>query len=139
MTYHQFQAIIASMDPPPQAELAITEETIGGARTPMHEDHDERYGVPSLEELGFDTDGLKAPVWIGGETEALGTREKQNLISIFNKNNFQHVSNVTWNVKLGWPALVARKCRRSHYSPVKLDYPRTYALDAFPLVFSTTS
>lgn len=66
------------MDPPPQAELAITEETIGSAKTPMHENHDEKYGVPSLEELGFDTDGLKAPVWIGGETEALGMNFKSN-------------------------------------------------------------
>jgi hypothetical protein len=36
-----------------------------------HSDHDDKYGVPTLEELGFETDGLKPPVWIGGETEAL--------------------------------------------------------------------
>lgn len=72
LTYHQFQAIIASMEPPPQAEPTITEETIGNARTPFYDDHDEKYGVPTLDELGFDTEQLKAPVWIGGETEALG-------------------------------------------------------------------
>ena len=33
--------------------------------------HDEKYGVPSLEELGFDCDNLKNNEWIGGETEAL--------------------------------------------------------------------
>jgi cryptochrome len=63
LTYHQFQAIIASMEPPPKPQATITE------------DHDERYGVPTLDELGFDTEGLKTPVWIGGETEALGEFE----------------------------------------------------------------
>lgn len=60
------------MDPPPPAEATITAETIGNARTPVSEEHEERYGVPTLEELGFDTESLKPPVWIGGETEALG-------------------------------------------------------------------
>lgn len=46
-------------------------ETVDNAKTPIDEDHDEKYGVPTLEELGFDTDGLKPPVWIGGETEGL--------------------------------------------------------------------
>lgn len=72
LTYHQFQAIIASMDPPPIPKQAITEEIIGNCLTPVFDDHDDKYGVPTLEELGFDTDNLKAPVWIGGETEALG-------------------------------------------------------------------
>jgi cryptochrome len=64
------------MEPPPPAELTITEQTIGIARTPIGDDHDDRYGVPSLEELGFDTEGLKTPIWIGGETEALGRLKK---------------------------------------------------------------
>jgi cryptochrome len=72
LTYHQFQAIIASMEPPPKPQATITEDILGNARTPLTEDHDERYGVPTLDELGFDTEGLKTPVWIGGETEALG-------------------------------------------------------------------
>lgn len=70
-TYHQFQAVIASLESPPPAEPTITMETVDNAKTPIDEDHDEKYGVPTLEELGFDTDGLKPPVWIGGETEGL--------------------------------------------------------------------
>lgn len=62
------------MDPPPQAEPTITEDTIEMSRTPIHEDHDEKYGVPTLDELGFDTEGLKPAVWVGGETEALGKK-----------------------------------------------------------------
>ena len=60
------------MEPPPKPQPVITHETLGNARTPLTEDHDERYGVPTLLELGFDTEGLRTPVWIGGETEALG-------------------------------------------------------------------
>lgn len=59
MTYHQFQAVIANMEPPPHAETAVTIETIGNTYTPLNDDHDDKYGVPNLEELGFDTEGLK--------------------------------------------------------------------------------
>lgn len=82
MTYHQFQAIIANMDPPQLAEPTITEDTTGSARTPVASDHDEKYGVPSLEELGFETEALKQHAWIGGETEALGNS------NFSNKENF---------------------------------------------------
>lgn len=58
LTYHQFLAIIASMGPPPQPELPVTQSLLNGAVTPLTEDHDERYGVPTLEELGFDTDSM---------------------------------------------------------------------------------
>ena len=37
----------------------------------MVDDHDDKYGVPTLEELGFECDNLKQSVWVGGETEAL--------------------------------------------------------------------
>ena len=65
LTYHQFQAIIAEMEAPPQAEPTITLDTIGQSYTPLLEDHDDKYGVPTLEELGFDTENIKPPVWIG--------------------------------------------------------------------------
>lgn len=62
------------MEPPPIPEETITEELIGKSLTPVQDDHDERYGVPTLTELGFEVDGLKPAVWIGGETEALGNQ-----------------------------------------------------------------
>lgn len=40
------------MDPPPQAVPAIAFETIELSMTPTTDDHDDRYGVPSLDELG---------------------------------------------------------------------------------------
>jgi cryptochrome len=74
LTYHQFQAIISEMPGPPKPEPPITMATVGKAVTPMNDnDENDKYGVPNLEELGFDImGGLKQPaVWVGGETEAL--------------------------------------------------------------------
>jgi hypothetical protein len=52
LTYHQFQTVVASMETPPQAEPTIDQHFLHGAYTPIGEDHDEKYGVPTLEELG---------------------------------------------------------------------------------------
>nr|AFS34617.1 cryptochrome 2 [Clunio marinus] len=92
LTYHQFQAIIASMEPPPPAEATIAEDIIGNTRTPIDDDHDDRYGVPTLEELGFDTEGLKPPIWIGGETEALARLER-------------HLERKAWVASFGRPKM----------------------------------
>ena len=52
LTYRQFQNIIASVDPPPAPEDDISFQTIGRGYTPVEEDADERYSVPTLDELG---------------------------------------------------------------------------------------
>lgn len=40
------------MPPPPPAEVPISVQTLNGATTPVSDDHDDRFGVPTLEELG---------------------------------------------------------------------------------------
>lgn len=92
LTYHRFQALIASMPPPPPAEAALNTQSLNGAITPISDDHDDRFGVPTLEELGFDTDGLKPPVWIGGETEALTRLER-------------HLERKAWVASFGRPKM----------------------------------
>lgn len=92
LTYHQFLAVIACMDPPPLAEPPVTAKTLNGAVTPIAEDHDEKYGVPTLEELGFDTEGLLPPVWQGGESEALGRLER-------------HLERKAWVASFGRPKM----------------------------------
>lgn len=52
LTYHQFQSVVASMDPPESPVPTVTAACIGLAYTPLKEDHDDYYGVPTLEELG---------------------------------------------------------------------------------------
>lgn len=67
-------------------------ETINYADTPIDDDHDEKYGVPSLEELGFDIEGLKPAIWIGGETEALARLER-------------HLERKAWVASFGRPKM----------------------------------
>ncbi|XP_071407109.1 cryptochrome-1 isoform X2 [Pithys albifrons albifrons] len=64
------------MEPLEMPVETITPEVMKKCTTPVSDDHDEKYGVPSLEELGFDTDGLPSAVWPGGETEALTRLER---------------------------------------------------------------
>lgn len=67
-------------------------DTIGNATTPQCDDHDDKYGVPTLEELGFETDGLKPPIWVGGETEALARLER-------------HLERKAWVASFGRPKM----------------------------------
>uniref|UniRef100_A0A8C8DLK2 Cryptochrome-1 n=1 Tax=Oryzias sinensis TaxID=183150 RepID=A0A8C8DLK2_9TELE len=76
LTYKRFQTLISRMDPVEMPVEAITAEVMGKCTTPLSDDHDEKFGVPSLEELGFDTEGLSSAVWPGGETEALTRLER---------------------------------------------------------------
>uniref|UniRef100_A0A8B9L843 Cryptochrome circadian regulator 3a n=1 Tax=Astyanax mexicanus TaxID=7994 RepID=A0A8B9L843_ASTMX len=76
LTYKRFQTLISRMDPPEMP--VVSSALMGCCVTPISEDHGDKYGVPSLEELGFDTEGLPSAVWPGGETEAL-TRIERHL------------------------------------------------------------
>ncbi|XP_050456296.1 cryptochrome-1-like [Cataglyphis hispanica] len=92
LTYHQFQNIVAGMDPPEPPVPTVTAACIGSAYTPLKDDHDDHYGVPTLEELGFDTEGLLPPVWVGGESEALARLER-------------HLERKAWVASFGRPKM----------------------------------
>ncbi|KAG8519553.1 Cryptochrome-2, partial [Galemys pyrenaicus] len=76
LTYKRFQAIISLMELPKKPVGSVTSQQMEGCRAEIQENHDETYGVPSLEELGFPTEGLGPAVWQGGETEALARLDK---------------------------------------------------------------
>ncbi|XP_064599756.1 cryptochrome-1-like [Liolophura sinensis] len=76
LTYRRFQALLSCMEPPPKPHDTITTEVMGSAKTPISDDHDDIYSVPTLEELGFDMDNLGPSVWRGGETEALSRLDR---------------------------------------------------------------
>uniref|UniRef100_A0A673GR00 Cryptochrome-1 n=1 Tax=Sinocyclocheilus rhinocerous TaxID=307959 RepID=A0A673GR00_9TELE len=76
LTYKRFQTLISRMEAVETPAETITAEVMGLCTSPVSEDHDEKFGVPSLEELGFDTEGLASAVWPGGETEALTRLER---------------------------------------------------------------
>ncbi|CAG5927389.1 unnamed protein product [Menidia menidia] len=86
LTYKRFQTLISRMDAVEVPAEAITAEVMGKCTTPLSDDHDDKFGVPSLEELGFDTEGLSSAVWPGGETEAL-TRLERHLERKVKKNS----------------------------------------------------
>ncbi|XP_051239485.1 cryptochrome-1-like, partial [Dicentrarchus labrax] len=52
LTYKRFQALINRMDAVEIPAETITLEVIRNCATPISEDHDDKFGVPSLEELG---------------------------------------------------------------------------------------
>ncbi|XP_058502149.1 cryptochrome-1b [Solea solea] len=76
VTYKHFQVLISHMAAVELPAETITSELIKNCATPISEDHDATFGVPSLEELGFETEGLSTAVWLGGETEALMRLER---------------------------------------------------------------
>ncbi|CAG0898004.1 unnamed protein product [Darwinula stevensoni] len=92
LTYGQFQAVLSHMDPPPAPVPTITTQTIGNAYTPISDDHDEQFAVPTLEELGFDTESLKPTLWPGGEMEALARLER-------------HLERKAWVASFGRPKM----------------------------------
>lgn len=59
------------MKPPPIPVPHVSAKIRHSGVTPISEDHDDLWGVPTLAELGFDTEHIPSPKWIGGETEAL--------------------------------------------------------------------
>lgn len=92
LTYHQFQTVVSNMDSPPQPEETVIARFLGASHTPVSDDHDAKYGVPTLEELGFETDRLKPPVWCGGESEALARLER-------------HLERKAWVASFGHPKM----------------------------------
>lgn len=71
LTYKKFLAIISSLGPPEHPVPTLDVHLLGSCSTPISDDHEEKYGVPSLEELGLDIRKIHAAVWHGGEKEAL--------------------------------------------------------------------
>ncbi|ELV09967.1 Cryptochrome-1 [Tupaia chinensis] len=51
LTYKRFQTLISKMEPLEIPVETITSEVIEKCTTPLSDDHDEKFGVPSLEEL----------------------------------------------------------------------------------------
>lgn len=71
LTFRKFQTLVSSLGPSNRPCEAVTLNHVRNIALPVADDHDEYFGIPSLEELGFDTEHLKPGPWRGGETEAL--------------------------------------------------------------------
>ncbi|XP_032894640.1 cryptochrome-2-like [Amblyraja radiata] len=76
LTYKRFCAIIRKLKLPKAPVNTVTLDQMEKCTQNMQESQEEQYGIPSLEELGFDTSELCCAVWQGGETKALAWLHK---------------------------------------------------------------
>ncbi|XP_078333232.1 cryptochrome-2-like isoform X2 [Crassostrea virginica] len=84
LTYQRLQTVLSSMGSPPKPVESPTK-----CQTKTEPDHDKKYGVPSLEELGKSPEDCGPLLFPGGETEALRRMEsmiqKKSWICSFEK------------------------------------------------------
>uniref|UniRef100_A0A8D2IHZ2 Photolyase/cryptochrome alpha/beta domain-containing protein n=1 Tax=Varanus komodoensis TaxID=61221 RepID=A0A8D2IHZ2_VARKO len=71
LTYTQFQRVLSTLGPPKKPVPAPTLENFKDCNTPVKDDHDMEYGIPSFEELGQDLEKAGPHLYRGGESEAL--------------------------------------------------------------------
>uniref|UniRef100_A0A3Q0SW87 Cryptochrome circadian regulator 2 n=1 Tax=Amphilophus citrinellus TaxID=61819 RepID=A0A3Q0SW87_AMPCI len=76
LTFKRFQTIVSRLELPRRPLPLVTQEQMDKCCTKIADNHDQLYSIPSLEELGFRTDGLRPAVWHGGESEALDRLSK---------------------------------------------------------------
>lgn len=71
LTFKRFQTIVSRLELPRRPLPPITQQQMDKCHTKIGDNHDQLYSIPSLEELGFRTEGLPPAVWHGGESQAL--------------------------------------------------------------------
>ena len=71
------------MKPPPTPVEHVNAKIKNCGVTPISEDHDEMWGVPTLTELGFDTSNLPPPKWQGKSFILRVTLISNQYLSIF--------------------------------------------------------
>lgn len=52
LTYKRFQSILSTLKSPNQPCETLTSQLTKNVATPVSDDHDDRFSVPSLDELG---------------------------------------------------------------------------------------
>ncbi|XP_008303150.1 cryptochrome-2-like [Stegastes partitus] len=87
LTFKRFQTIVSRLELPRRPLPPITQQQMDKCRTKIADNHDLLYSIPSLEELGFRTQGLAPAVWRGGESEALDRLNKHLDKKVKKKNN----------------------------------------------------
>ncbi|TNN00106.1 hypothetical protein fugu_011352 [Takifugu bimaculatus] len=71
LTFKRFQTIVSRLELPRRPLPTVTQHQIHKCGAKMADNQEQLYSIPSLEELGFRTEGLPPAVWRGGESEAL--------------------------------------------------------------------
>nr|XP_046250381.1 cryptochrome-2 [Scatophagus argus] len=89
LTFKRFQTIVSRLELPRRPLPPITKQQMDKCQTKIADNHDQLYSIPSLEELGFRTEGLPPAVWRGGESEALDRLNKHLDKKVW-VTNFEH-------------------------------------------------
>ncbi|XP_060892363.1 cryptochrome-2-like [Labrus mixtus] len=76
LTFKRFQTIVNRLELPRRPLPPISQQQMDKCHAKIADNHDQLYGIPSLEELGFRTVGLSPAIWHGGESEALDRLNK---------------------------------------------------------------
>ncbi|XP_041794067.1 cryptochrome-2-like [Chelmon rostratus] len=76
LTFKRFQTIVSRLELPRRPLPPVTQQQMDKCHTKIADNHDQLYSIPSLEELGFRTEGLPPAIWQGGESEALDRLNK---------------------------------------------------------------
>ncbi|XP_041651051.1 cryptochrome-2 [Cheilinus undulatus] len=76
LTFKRFQTIVSRLELPRRPLPPINQQQMDKCPTKISDNHDQLYSIPSLEELGFRTEGLSPAIWRGGESEALDRLNK---------------------------------------------------------------
>ena len=74
LTFASYQSIIScpELSIPPKPSPAVDVDLMEGISSPIAHDHDDLFGVPTLQDLGFEHEGSgHCTKWPGGESEAL--------------------------------------------------------------------
>ncbi|XP_025115307.1 cryptochrome-1-like isoform X3 [Pomacea canaliculata] len=89
LTYQRLQTVLKEMGAPPKPSNTLTSSHLSDCTTPWKEEFDEKYGVPTLAELGKNEEDCGPLLFPGGEMEALSRMErylkKTNWICKFEK------------------------------------------------------
>lgn len=71
VTFKQFESVVNRLDSPEDCVPVVDKDLFASCVTPIDDNHDDLYGVPSYEALVLDEEEHEQGEWIGGETEAL--------------------------------------------------------------------
>lgn len=71
LTYQRLQTVLSQMGPPPKPVETLSQSHFSGCSTPVTDNHEEVYGVPTLRELGLKEEDCGVRLYPGGETEAI--------------------------------------------------------------------
>ncbi|XP_028328938.1 cryptochrome circadian regulator 5 [Gouania willdenowi] len=71
LTYNRLQSLVKTLGPPKKPIPAPTMEDIKDVKTPCFEQHNKKYKIPSLEDMGVDSTSMEEEQFPGGEQEAL--------------------------------------------------------------------